>query len=68
MMLPILIFLIVYFHLEHFVSIGRLSCLCTYRGRVSGSRQVPWNNRGCAIAGGTISCESSLYEPDLTTA
>jgi len=39
--------------------------LSLFRGRVSGPRQAPWNNRDCAIAGYAVSCESSLYEPDL---
>jgi hypothetical protein len=39
--------------------------LSLYCGRVSGPRQAPLNNRDNVIAGDSVSCESSLYEPDL---
>lgn len=63
MMLPI--------HISYHLFLITLLCfywsdaLSLYRGIVSGPRQAPWNNRDCAIAGDTVSCESSLYEQDL---
>ena len=63
MMLPI--------HISYRMSLLTVLCfhwsaaLSLYRGIISVPRQAPLNNRECAIADDTVSCESSLYEPEL---
>jgi hypothetical protein len=50
-----------------FASIGRLLCLCMVAECLVLDRRRGINVTAehCAIAGDTVGCESSLYEPDL---